>query len=79
MNAGVAHVIDDNTGLVHWAYFAPEIWARVSTQTNALVVATTMCIESSTRLAPGKQVTCIRCIAKYAITYASVFPVIDGA
>lgn len=79
MSAGIAVVVDDDTGLVHWAYFMPDIYERVRTQINALVVSTTLCIGSSTRLAPGKQVTCIRCIAKYVITYASVFPVIDGA
>lgn len=77
MKAGVARVIDDDTGLVHWAYFAEEVYDKVHKQIEALVISTTLCIISSTRLARGKQVTCIACMAKYVVTYSSTMPVID--
>lgn len=75
MSAGIARVIDDDTGLVHWAYFMSEVYERVQAQVNALVVTTTICIANSTRLAPGKRVTCIRCMARFI---DSAFSVIDG-
>lgn len=74
IHAGVVPVADDS-GLVHWAYYARETYVAVWESGHAGVTSSTLCIRVASRLAPGEQVTCINCAVRYI---EDGWPVLDA-